>query len=70
MKKILFVIPTLGGGGAERVLTNIINHLDRNKYRIELLLVLKYDHVFLKSIVKDVSITQLKPFNKNSVFGI
>ena len=59
MKRILFVIPTLGGGGAERVLTNIINHLDRNKYRIELLLVLRYSHVFLKNIGKDVLITQL-----------
>ena len=34
MKKILFLIPTLGGGGAERVLVNLINNLDRTKYQI------------------------------------
>lgn len=33
-KSILFLIPTLGGGGAERVLTNLVNNLDKNKYDI------------------------------------
>jgi len=31
-KKLLFVISSLRGGGAERVVVNLINHLDRNKY--------------------------------------
>ncbi len=34
MKTVLFFIPTLGGGGAEKVLCNLVNNLDRNKYRI------------------------------------
>ena len=34
MKKILFAIPTLGGGGAERVLVNLVNSLDKRKYDI------------------------------------
>ena len=34
MKTILFFIPSLGGGGAERVLVNLVNNLDSNKYRI------------------------------------
>lgn len=34
MKSILFFIPTLGGGGAERVLINLVNNLDRKKYKI------------------------------------
>lgn len=34
MKKILFLINTLGGGGAERVLVNLVNHMDRSKYDI------------------------------------
>ena len=34
MKKILFLIPTLGGGGAERVLVNLVNNLDQTKYQI------------------------------------
>lgn len=34
MKKLLFLIPSLGGGGAERVLANLVNNLDRAKYEI------------------------------------
>lgn len=34
MKKILFLIPSLGGGGAERVLVNLVNNLALNKYDI------------------------------------
>ena len=34
MKTILFLIPSLGGGGAERVLVNLVNNLDKTKYRI------------------------------------
>lgn len=34
MKKILFFIPTLADGGAERVLVNLVNRMDRSKYRI------------------------------------
>lgn len=35
MKSVLFVIPTLGGGGAEKVLVNLVNRLDREKYDVE-----------------------------------
>ncbi len=34
MKRILFFIPTLGGGGAERVLTNLVNNMDSAEYEI------------------------------------
>lgn len=34
MKKILFLIHTLGGGGAEKVLINLVNNLDEKKYDI------------------------------------
>ena len=34
MKKILFFIPTLGQGGAEKVLVNLVNNLDKNKYDV------------------------------------
>lgn len=36
MKKILFALPTLGGGGAERVLVTLLNNLDKSKYDITL----------------------------------
>ena len=34
MIKILFLIPNLGHGGAERVLVNLVNHMDKSKYDI------------------------------------
>ena len=34
MKKLLFVIHTLDGGGAEKVLVNLVNNLPREKYKI------------------------------------
>ena len=33
-KKILFLIPNLSYGGAERVLVNLVNNLNKNKYDI------------------------------------
>jgi glycosyltransferase involved in cell wall biosynthesis len=40
-KKLLFFIPTLGGGGAEKGLVTLLNLLDRSKYEIELLTLFK-----------------------------
>lgn len=34
MAEVLFVIPNLGHGGAEKVLINLINHLDPASYRV------------------------------------
>lgn len=34
MIKILFFIETLGGGGAEKVLCDLVNHMDRSKFDI------------------------------------
>ena len=33
-KKVLFLIPTLGHGGAEKVLVNLVNNMDRTKFDI------------------------------------
>ena len=33
-KKLLFLIHTLGGGGAEKALVNLVNNLDSSKYDI------------------------------------
>lgn len=38
MKKILFVIPTMRMGGAEKSLVTLLNCMDRQKYKIDLLL--------------------------------
>lgn len=39
MKKILFLIHTLGGGGAERVLVDLVNNLDKRNYEITVMTV-------------------------------
>lgn len=42
MKKVLFFIDTLGYGGAEKVLMNLINNLNKNKYDITLMTIFDY----------------------------
>ena len=37
MKKILFFIPPLSGGGAEKVLVNLVNNIDKTKFSITVL---------------------------------
>lgn len=37
MKKILFTIYSLRGGGAERIMTNLANHLVENNYKVTIL---------------------------------
>jgi glycosyltransferase involved in cell wall biosynthesis len=56
--KILFAIPTLNGGGAERVFVNYIRSLDIEKYDISLVLINKTGE-FLKFIPKYVNIVDL-----------
>ena len=34
MKKLMFLIPTLGNGGAEKVLVNLVNNMDKSKFDI------------------------------------
>ncbi|MAM33927.1 MAG: glycosyltransferase, partial [Micavibrio sp.] len=38
-KKVLFVLPSLASGGAERVMINFMNAIDRNIYEPEFLCV-------------------------------
>ncbi len=62
-KKVLFIIWTLtGGGGSERILANIVNNLDIEKYEIS---ILEYMHMGLRneSIREEVKI--LKPVLKD-----
>lgn len=42
MKNILFIIPSLGGGGAEKVLVDILNRFDYNNYNVDLLVIHLY----------------------------
>lgn len=62
MKKILFVIPSLEGGGAEKALVNLVNNMDPQKFDISLLTIfdggpnkkflnrnIKYRYIFKRS---------------------
>jgi glycosyltransferase involved in cell wall biosynthesis len=73
MKKILFIIPCLGGGGAERVMLYVMNHLaNSNKFKIVLLLIKKEGNTYLGFLSKEIEIINLS-FKKRvrySLFSI
>lgn len=52
-KRVLFLIHTLGGGGAEKVLVNLVNSMDKNLYDVTLMTVIDTG-VFKKDISQDV----------------
>lgn len=63
MKKILFVMPTLRDGGAERSLVNLLTELPKDKYEIDLLL-LKKKGTFLSQVPSYVNILEQPPVLK------
>lgn len=58
MKNILFIMPSLPGGGAEKVLIDILKNLDISKYRLTLLLEYKED-VYTSAIPSNVEVISL-----------
>lgn len=60
--KVLFVRPSLGQGGADRVTLNILKHYDRTKYEVSLAL-MKAQGEFLQDVPSDVRIINLKSRN-------
>lgn len=59
MIKILFLINTLGGGGAERVLVNLVNNMDRSVYDITVETMFD-DGVNRELINKDINYISMK----------
>lgn len=53
MKSVLFLIPTLDGGGAEKVLVNLANNLDKEQYSVTVQTIFKAG-VHSSSLNKDV----------------
>jgi glycosyltransferase involved in cell wall biosynthesis len=51
--KLLFLIPSLTGGGAERTLINLLKKLDYDRFEINLVIVLK-DGIYLKEVPIEV----------------
>lgn len=61
MIKILFLINTLGGGGAERVMVNLINNMDKSKFNITV------GTMFADGINKDLLCEDVKYYCKNKL---
>lgn len=59
-KQILFIIPTLTGGGAERVIVTLLQNLDRSKFQLSLAVIDISGQVFLSDLPGDVEIIDLK----------
>ncbi len=57
-QKVLFIIPTLGGGGAERVFITLLRHLDRTRFEPHLGLLAKTG-AYLPEVPEDVPIHDL-----------
>ncbi|WP_140487698.1 glycosyltransferase [Flavobacterium sp. GSA192] len=72
-KKILFVIPSLAAGGAEKSLVNLLHQIDFDKYEVDLFL-FKKAGLFLNSVPTEVTIleppTLFEKFNSNLVHSI
>lgn len=58
-KKVLFVLASLGGGGAERVMLTILRHLDRSRFEPHLALVEAIGPL-LEVVPEDVPVYDLK----------
>ncbi len=66
---VLFVIPSLVGGGAEHMLSHLLHHMDRRRFRM-LVAVFDRKGVYLDQIPKDISLISLGKKNRFSVFGM
>lgn len=67
MKKILFLIHDLGQGGAEKVLVNLVNNMDRSKFDITVKVLFGggVNEQFLKKDIRYMTVFS-KPFPGNS----
>lgn len=58
LKKILFLMPSMVGGGAERTLINLLSKMDYNRYHVDLLVV-SNNGVYLNQVPRQVEILGL-----------
>lgn len=64
-KKVLFIMYSLTGGGAEKVLVDVLHDFDYNRYDVELALVLK-EGIYLHDIPE--SVKMIKLFNRATFY--
>lgn len=60
MKKVLFFIESLGGGGAEKVLATLVSHIDKEKFDVTVLTVVKTG-VYVEEVEKHCRLLTLLP---------
>ena len=58
MKKVLFIMPALPGGGAEKVLVDILKNMDPKEYELTLLLEFR-EGVYTSSLPDNVEVVSL-----------
>lgn len=58
-KSILFILPDLNAGGAERIVTTIANHLPREKFSPSIIL-LRKEGLYLDFLKEDIEIIDIK----------
>ena len=65
MKKVLFLIHALGGGGAEKILVNLANGMDKNQYDVTVMTVVDTG-IFRNYLAEDVRYKTIisNPFKK------
>ena len=62
-------MPTLSGGGAERIISYLANNINRENYIPEILLIYQTNHIFIKNIAADIKINYLNlDINKKYFF--
>ena len=68
-KRIIFIIPSLNGGGAESTAVNLANMFYKNKYNVKIICI--YEYIRNPNLSKNINVTSLK-VNKisNSIFKI
>jgi glycosyltransferase involved in cell wall biosynthesis len=59
-RRVLFLIPTLTGGGAERVIVTLLQHLDRARFDLSLAVIDMRNAEFRSEIPADVKLIDLK----------
>ena len=58
-RRVLFLIPTLTGGGAERVVVTLLQHLDRDRFDLALAVVDTRHAAFRDQVPSDVEFIDL-----------
>lgn len=61
MKKILIIQESLGGGGAERVLNDILNNIDYSQYQVDLALIEDDNSIYADRLNKNVNVKRYFP---------